>query len=336
MNKKRYAILDVGGNGVLVYHYLVQSGGADVLYWINNSDCLEENRTKLGIPVISIQKWKDSRNDTILLLTGGRSRIKEKIVELISMGIFQYEVFDVPNVLMLSKVERLVSYSYPNICDDIILYPVLKDVYNLFYIDVGCNDPIRESVTKFFYDRGGCGINIDPLHEYIKLYDRERPRDINLCLAIGEEQGELDIFVSGFYGTRSSKYESNTKDGSMKRVVPVSTLTEICMKYVPKNQDIHFLKIDVEGMEEAVVNGMDWGKYRPWILCIEAFTPSSGLPSYISWENKLIKENYIFAFEHGVNRYYVANEKCELKTKFISCQELMKRYYVTQAVVSEF
>ena len=45
--------------------------------------------------------------------------------------------------------------SYAQELEDIILYSVLKDVKQIFYIDVGANDPIALSVTHFFYLRGG-------------------------------------------------------------------------------------------------------------------------------------------------------------------------------------
>jgi hypothetical protein len=31
-----------------------------------------------------------------------------------------------------------------------------------FYIDVGAWDPVQDSVTKHFYDRGWRGINVEP------------------------------------------------------------------------------------------------------------------------------------------------------------------------------
>ena len=53
---------------------------------------------------------------------------------------------------------RLESYAQE--LEDLILYSVLRDVKNGFYIDVGANDPTDISVTKFFYDRGWHGSRI--------------------------------------------------------------------------------------------------------------------------------------------------------------------------------
>lgn len=49
----------------------------------------------------------------------------------------------------------LTNYSY--LMEDIFLYHVLSDVAekDIFYIDVGANDPVNESVTCLFYNMGG-------------------------------------------------------------------------------------------------------------------------------------------------------------------------------------
>ena len=50
-----------------------------------------------------------------------------------------------------------------------ILFYLLNDIQNGFYIDVGANDPNLYSVTKAFYQRGWYGINIEPLPEKYRL-----------------------------------------------------------------------------------------------------------------------------------------------------------------------
>ena len=52
-------------------------------------------------------------------------------------------------------MEYLISFSTEK--EDIILYHVLKAVKKVFGVDVGANDPIYGSVTKFFSIRGGWG-----------------------------------------------------------------------------------------------------------------------------------------------------------------------------------
>ncbi|MBQ7557310.1 MAG: hypothetical protein IJT00_04525 [Lachnospiraceae bacterium] len=72
----------------------------------------------------------------------------------------------------------LVSYGERD-CD-LRLFAALRGVKDVFYIDVGANDPQNMSVTKPFYDRGGRGINIEPQSRYVGEYAVYRPGDINV------------------------------------------------------------------------------------------------------------------------------------------------------------
>jgi hypothetical protein len=68
--------------------------------------------------------------------------------------------------------------------EDVILWKFLHPIKNGFYIDVGAAHPKQQNVTRYFYDRGWYGINIDPRPECIDLYLAQRPRDFNYCCAI--------------------------------------------------------------------------------------------------------------------------------------------------------
>ncbi len=52
-------------------------------------------------------------------------------------------------------MEFILSFSHENEMEDMILYNALHDVQKVFWIDVGANDPVFHSVTKFFSIRGG-------------------------------------------------------------------------------------------------------------------------------------------------------------------------------------
>nr|WP_244600274.1 FkbM family methyltransferase [Afipia felis] len=61
----------------------------------------------------------------------------------------------------------IVSYSQN--LEDILLHRALCHVECGFYIDVGANDPVIDSVTKLFYDAGWRGVNVDPNQHFIDL-----------------------------------------------------------------------------------------------------------------------------------------------------------------------
>ena len=83
--------------------------------------------------------------------------------------------------------------SYAQNFEDVMLHRALRDVKKGFYIDVGANDPVVDSVTKAFYDSGWRGINIEPVKEFYEKLQQDRPDDINLQLAARASKGNVDF-----------------------------------------------------------------------------------------------------------------------------------------------
>jgi len=60
------------------------------------------------------------------------------------------------------------------------------------------------------------------------------------------------------------------------------------------------------------LQGLDLTRWRPWILMIEANSPSSQEPNFESWETLVLAANYEMAYFDGLNRFYVAREQSML------------------------
>lgn len=213
--------------------------------------------------------------------------------------------------------------SYAQNLEDVILWRVLHSFGPGFYIDVGACDPVVDSVTKAFYDAGWNGINIEPMDASFERVARARKKDINLKLALGAQKGNITFYSIDEGNGLSTPVESLAtkyiQEGRKvdKIDVEVETLANICERYV--NQDIHFLKIDVEGSEQYVLEGANFVNYRPWIILIESTEPNTTIPSYSNWEPIVLKAGYCFVYFDGLNRFYVANEKMQELKDYFSC-----------------
>lgn len=200
-----------------------------------------------------------------------------------------------------------------------MLFRALRGIENGFYIDVGAQDPVADSVTKAFYDRGWNGINIEPSQHWYEELRRDRPRDVNLQLAASDHRGTLHFYDIAGTGLSTTQPELVPQGSGVGREVTqyeveCRTLDEICADHGVEL--VHFLKIDVEGAEGAVLNGMPLDRVRPWIIVIEATLPNSQTPAWQEWQPLLDAHGYACVYEDGLNRFYLSPEHRELQEAF--------------------
>ena len=202
--------------------------------------------------------------------------------------------------------------SYAQNFEDVMLWRALQHVDNGFYIDVGANDPDVESVTRLFYEHGWTGINIEPVEQWFRRLKEIRTRDINLKLAVGASSGQItlyDVPDTGLCTIDKATAERHEKDKGYEKNAfraELRTLAEICESYF--RPEIHFLKIDVERAELQVIQGMDFARFRPWIVVVEATLPNLPTEDYAAWEPLLLESDYRLVYLDGLNRFYVAEE----------------------------
>lgn len=205
--------------------------------------------------------------------------------------------------------------------EDVMLWRALRNIEQGKYIDVGAASPDEHSVTKAFYERRWSGINIASNPSFHHQLKNQRPRDINLHAAVGESVDAQKMYL--IQDTETSSLDSTIVDKHVltgwrvkSHNVETSSLKDICKLHIAPDQEIHFLKIDVEGREETVLHSNDWLIYRPWIVLIEATLPIALLGLSNSWEKVLLDAKYRFVHADGLNRFYLAEEHAALATAF--------------------
>lgn len=218
---------------------------------------------------------------------------------------------------MHHRQDLFISYSQNK--EDVLLWRALRMLPRGFYVDIGAQHPVNDSVTKAFYDRGWKGINVEPNPACFPELQDQRPRDINLNLAVSNlaspqrfwcvEQTGLSTLDSTL---ANSYYEQGYNVRGME--IEVRPLSRILLEHA--DHTIHFLKIDVEGHERAVLESCDFEKFRPWIVVVEATVPGSSLPQHQYWEGLLTQSNYSCVHFDGLNRYYLAQEHADLTPHF--------------------
>ncbi len=209
--------------------------------------------------------------------------------------------------------------SYADNFEDVILRRALRGVERGFYIDIGAQDPIIHSVSLAFYEAGWRGVHVEPVAAYANALREARPDEEVIEAAIGSATDAMPFFQitdTGLSTGDRTIAERHAAAGDViipttVRAVPLSTILD---RYT--EQTIHWLKIDVEGMERAVVASWAPSPVRPWIVLLESTKPHSQEPSFADWEPQLLALGYEFVYFDGLNRFYVSVEHPELKESF--------------------
>jgi FkbM family methyltransferase len=176
-------------------------------------------------------------------------------------------------------------------------------------VDVGAAHPTKDSVTRLFYQNGWKGINVEPNPDYFSLLKRERPRDINLCCAVADYEGETEFQLVSNDPNLSSLGKISGDLISKNRLkietlkAKVTTLHQILTEHSVSKMD--FLKIDAEGFEKKVLVGLRLKKHRPRVLLIESVAPKEQRIVRHQWLSLLTGSGYRLAYFDGINDYFV-------------------------------
>ena len=162
-------------------------------------------------------------------------------------------------------------YSFSGV--DIVLKKIFYQQEKGFYIDVGCQNPIKNNNTYLLFKKGWEGINIDLDKDNIDLFNSARPKDSNFNKAISSEIKNVELY---FYHKKSpiNTIDKKTSDFQKAKVTSIKkintdTLDNIILNSKYKNHTFDLLSIDVEGHELDVLKGFDLYKYSPKVIVVE-------------------------------------------------------------------
>lgn len=211
--------------------------------------------------------------------------------------------------------------SYAQNFEDVMLWRALSNVQEGSYIDIGAQDPHLDSVSLLFYERGWRGVNVEPTPRYAEMLLDSRPEDVNVRAAVSAKAGNLKFYEFPDTGLSTSDRQiakEHIKKGFLAKeiVVPSITLDEVFMRRL--GNEIHWLKIDVEGSEKSVIKSWIRSPLRPWIVLVESTYPMSQIETHQQWETLILAKGYKFAYFDGLSRFYIANGHEELFKAFSS------------------
>ena len=205
--------------------------------------------------------------------------------------------------------------SYAQNFEDVLLWRALASIERGVYIDIGAQHPIDDSVSMAFYEKGWRGIHVEPVPYYAELLRSHRQGEIVIQAALSSKKGRMRFFElpnTGLSTGSADVIRRHIDSGLHGTELIVETITLASIFSRLGGKDIHWMKVDVEGMELEVLRGWRQSKVRPWVVVVESTLPNSKIEAFEAWEPELVARGYQFAYFDGLNRYYVSPQHKEL------------------------
>ena len=210
--------------------------------------------------------------------------------------------------------EGRTSYSQQG--EDLIIYDLLHGLMRIdkpVYLELGAADPVGANNTFLLYQTGGHGVLVEPNPFYVERLKQRRPNDAVVAAGVGvDDAKEAEYFVirgRPMLNTFSREQVAMLQKGRAEDVVektlkvPLIRIDHLIETHLGgKAPDL--LSIDVEGLDLAILQTLDFRKYRPAAICAETILMGSrqvdpGIASLLTGQGYVIRGatlyNTIFA-----------------------------------------
>jgi FkbM family methyltransferase len=148
------------------------------------------------------------------------------------------------------------------------------------YIDIGAYHPFVGSNTYLFYRAGSRGVLVEPNPAFTDLLRAGRPEDEVLPIGIGtsKKDTEADYYVIRGPG-QNNTFSKEQAEAIVKAQGPSAIVSVVKLKLRNVNSVLDeqfpaggpdFFSIDIEGMDFAVLQTLDFSRHRPKVFCVEA------------------------------------------------------------------
>jgi len=212
---------------------------------------------------------------------------------------------------------RMISYAQN--FEDVMLMRALGHIEQGFYIDIGANDPVVDSVSLAFHQSGWHGIHVEPMADYAELLRQQRPGDKVIQAVVSTDTTPIpfyEILGEGISTADPLIAQQHRERGFQVNEIEIPTTTLSTIFDDCDEAEIHWLKIDVEGFEKQVIASWAPSERRPWVVVVESTLPLSQIPSHRRWQSALLKLGYRLVYFDGLNRFYLSEQHPELKKHF--------------------
>ncbi len=221
--------------------------------------------------------------------------------------------------------------SYAQNFEDVLLFRALRTVKCGRYLDIGAQDPVADSVSLAFYHAGWRGVHVEPTPFFADRLRTERPDETVIQAAVTDKPGPMTIYEIADTGLSTGKADiaaRHAESGHSPQPLVVSSI-RLDQLLAMFEDDIHWMKIDVEGMEPEVLASWGESSIRPWVLVIEATVPNSQESTKQLWVRHVRSRGYREVHFDGLSRFFVHESHAELVKEFSSSPNIFDGFSIS-------
>ncbi len=201
--------------------------------------------------------------------------------------------------------------------DIVVIWALQKlgiNIANIQYLELGTNHPVKLNNTYLLSKYGAHGVLVEPNRNLENIIKVIRKRDRLYVNAISTEEGTAKFFQtnSNELGTiaydkldsnyAASFHEFDVKESYMVNLITVNSILE----KMDKTPEV--FSIDIEGLDLAVLNTMDFDKYHPMMIIAELVAWGSKVQEGDEIVNFLTQKGYHCLYRNNTNGVFVTNE----------------------------
>ena len=191
-----------------------------------------------------------------------------------------------------------VPASYSQAGEDAILRFLFQDfgIKKIEYLDLGTNIPDHGNNTYLFYRNNSRGVCVEADGSLIDTIKTTRPGDkvINAGVSVStEKEADFYIFNEASINTfdkKEAEYRSSFGNYKIVQVVkvPLININDLIKNNFKTYPDL--LSVDIEGLDLAVLQSLNYANYPIPVICVETCTYS---------------ENHIRPKDHSIAEFMI-------------------------------
>jgi FkbM family methyltransferase len=197
-----------------------------------------------------------------------------------------------------------------------------RDTPRGFFVEVGANDPQKDSQSWHLEQQGWTGILIEPVPELAAELKRMRKAQVfEVACSSPEQAGKvLRLHVAGPF----SSFDPNLAVTGMRaeRTVDVKVCTlDAVLVEGGATAPLDLLSVDVEGHELEVLRGFDFARWKPRLILLEDHVSSLDKHRFMR------RAGYTLMRRTGLNGWYVPREAAP-RMDLLGRMQILRKYYL--------